>query len=364
MSETAEANALDAPVKASNLGREVAVVDRGGAVVALPQNLAQQIEFAQLMARGGPMVGKPFRNNPGACLGIATQAWRWGQDPYSCSQKAYLVGDTIGYEAQLIHAIILTNAPLTRRPKFEYSGEGPTRRCKVSFFVKGEPEPLEYESPQFKDIKTKNSPLWVADPDQQFGYYSVRAGARRHFPDIIMGLYTPDELREDPRAIAEAGAAITLSGDVEGAEAGADIPDAEFTPIDTVMAKAAEKSGKKKAAQKAAKAEGNAGEKSAVTATEPKPGDRPAESPTSATQATADGEKTAQTGRDPDEPEEESDEQLVSRIEAEVKAAKGVARSQPIRENKGALRAIVETSEDEALKARANKLLNLFDLDD
>jgi hypothetical protein len=40
----------------------------------------------------------------------------------------------------------------------------------------------------------KNSPLWKGDVDQQLFYYSVRAFARRHFPDVMMGIYTVDEL--------------------------------------------------------------------------------------------------------------------------------------------------------------------------
>src|SRR5690606_11704129 len=42
----------------------------------------------------------------------------------------------------------------------------------------------------------KNSPLWKNDPDQQHSYYSLRAGARRHCPEVILGMFDVDELRQ------------------------------------------------------------------------------------------------------------------------------------------------------------------------
>ncbi len=53
---------------------------------------------------------------------------------------------------------------------------------------------VEYTSPKFVTINPKNSPLWKNDPDQQLFYFSVRSFARRHFPDVMMGIYTVDEM--------------------------------------------------------------------------------------------------------------------------------------------------------------------------
>ena len=175
---TAEPTTIDAPAagKASELGRAVAVIERAGHMMAVPESLNQQIEFAKLMSTSGPMIGKPFRNHPGACLGICNQAWHWGMNPFSVSQKAYLVNDVIAFEAQLVHAVILKLAPLDKRPRFSFEGDGDQRRCTVTFFVRGESEPIAYTSPEFAKIQPKNSPLWKTDPDQQQSYYTIRAG--------------------------------------------------------------------------------------------------------------------------------------------------------------------------------------------
>lgn len=172
-----------------------------GANGLAPQTMAELLDFAQLMARAGPMIGKAFRNNPGACLGITMQAMAWNMSPFAVSQKAYVTTDKsgaeqIGYEAQLVTAVINAHAPVVERPKYRFTGEGPERQCIVTATLKGESEACIYTSPEIGTITIKNSPLWRSDPDQQLGYYSIRAWARRYCPEVIMGVYTTEELTE------------------------------------------------------------------------------------------------------------------------------------------------------------------------
>jgi hypothetical protein len=37
---------------------------------------------------------------------------------------------------------------------------------------------------------------WPSNPDQQLFYYSSRAMCRRHFPDVLLGVYTMDEAQD------------------------------------------------------------------------------------------------------------------------------------------------------------------------
>lgn len=177
------------------------VVSTGGSTNLVPRNMGEVMEFAKMMAVSGACVRPQFRNNPGACLGITMFAMRVGFDPFAVANKAYVTAsrggaEQIAYEAQLLHAIVESRAPLSRRLRGSYSGEGTSRRCKVTGYLKGEEEPFEYESPMIKDIAVQNSPLWKADPDQQLWYYSTRAWARRWVPDVLMGVYTPDEIED------------------------------------------------------------------------------------------------------------------------------------------------------------------------
>jgi hypothetical protein len=180
----------------------------GGTFSVAPQNMGELLEFAKLMAVSSFCVRPAFRGNPGACLGVALQAFRCGGDPFAWCNKAYITRNKAGeeqisYEAQLVHGVVNTSTVLQRRLRPVYEGEGTARRCRIVGFIKGESEPFEYLSPPISQIAVKNSPLWTADPDQQLFYYSSRAWARRHVPEILLGIYAPEDFTETIDLIPE-----------------------------------------------------------------------------------------------------------------------------------------------------------------
>ena len=42
----------------------------------------------------------------------------------------------------------------------------------------------------------RNSPLWTADPRQQLAYLAAKRWARLYCPDVVLGLYSEDELQD------------------------------------------------------------------------------------------------------------------------------------------------------------------------
>lgn len=331
----------------SKTSTALAVQNVGGAVVPMPANFGEMQEFAQYMSKAGPMVGRAFREKPGACLAILTQAMRWGMDPFAVSLKAYQGSSDaqapVAFEAQLVHAIILKNAPLSKRPRPLYSGEGAGRRCKVIFHVTGEDEPFDYESPPLDKIK-KNSPLWLSDPDQQLWYYSVRAGARRHFPDVLMGIYTPEEMatvQQSGGGATVEGGTISLSGDIDQGEAEAsqdNVQEADFTPVDVLL------QNRQAAAPDDQNRDGGQDDESRESP------------PVDSTEASAAGAENGAAAADADsEDEPPTDDEILKAIEKLKPAAKGKA----VNEALGALRRIAETGED-ALAKRAAALLSTF----
>lgn len=161
----------------------------------MPTNFADVREMAKYMCQATAMVGDVCRNNPGNSMAVIMQASRWGMDPFMVSHECYDVKGNLAYGAKLINSVILANAPIKTRLNYEYSGEGPTRRVRVFSTFIGEDEPREILTPMVKDIGVKNSPLWKNDPDQQLAYYGARTWARRHAPDVIMGVVTVEEAK-------------------------------------------------------------------------------------------------------------------------------------------------------------------------
>ena len=169
----------------------LAVSDAGAGVAF--SNVGEMMEFAKMMAVANSGVRKHLRGNSGACLAILTQALEWGLSPYQVANKSYFVSDQIAFESQLVQAVILKRAPIRGRIKFEFMGEGQDRACRAWARLREDDEVVDYTSPAIKDIKVKNSPLWVGDPDQQLAYFSGRSLCRRHFPDVLLGIYAEDE---------------------------------------------------------------------------------------------------------------------------------------------------------------------------
>lgn len=181
------------------------------------QNMLEVMEFAKMMAVSDVAVRKHLRGNPGACLGVTIQAFEWKMSPFAVANKSYSVNDQLAYEAQLIHAVILSRAPIKGRPKHDYTGDGAKRKLRV-WAETLDGEKVEYESPEIGSIKPKNSPLWVNDPDQQLHYFSVRSWCRRHFPEVILGVYAVDEIGPETKDVTPkaSGFAERLAGGNNG----------------------------------------------------------------------------------------------------------------------------------------------------
>ena len=161
-------------------------------------NASQAMDFARMMAISSVAVPKHLRGNPGACLAVVIQAIEWRLSPYAVANKSYSVNDRLAFESQLIQAVILQRAPIEGRLKVEYTGEGEQRVCRVWATLQNG-DVVDYTSPPRGHITPQNSPLWKSDPDQQQFYYSARSLCRRHFPDVLLGIYARDELEDSPR---------------------------------------------------------------------------------------------------------------------------------------------------------------------
>lgn len=174
------------------------------------QNMTDIMEFAKLMSISQVAVPKHLRENPGACLAIVIQASEWQMSPYAVANKSYSVNDRMAYEAQLVSAVILRRAPIKSRFRYEFTGEGDNRRCTISVTTTDD-EVVTHTSPPFGLITPKNSPLWKSDSDQQLGYHTARALCRRHFPDVLLGVYTMDELQDAPQERQATGRVVVES---------------------------------------------------------------------------------------------------------------------------------------------------------
>lgn len=188
-----------------------------------PQYLTAISNFAQVMASGVSTVPNHLRNNPADCMAIAMQAAQWQMNPFAVAQKTFTVGGVLGYEAQLVNAVISTRGPLIDRINYDWFG--PWEKVIGKFDIRKNDKGQEYRTPGWKltdeegigirvwatlkgeeeprelilllaQARTRNSTLWADDPRQQLAYLAVKRWARLYCPEVILGVYTVDELEE------------------------------------------------------------------------------------------------------------------------------------------------------------------------
>ena len=193
------------------------------------------------MAKARTTIPDHLKGSPADCAAIVMQAMQWRMNPYAVAQKTHLVNGTLGYEAQLVNAAIQASGVTLDRFNYEWYGpwekiigktkvmDAPAKGkygdkdykkayqyrvpdydmraeegCGVRVWatLRGETEP-RYLELLLVQASVRNSPLWATDPKQQLGYLAVKRWSRLYAPDVILGVYTPDELEEVNREIRD-----------------------------------------------------------------------------------------------------------------------------------------------------------------
>lgn len=201
-------------------------------IIFNPAVMQTALQIAEFMAGGKISTPKHLRGNKGDCLAVTMQALRWGFDPTAVAAKTHNINDQLGYEGQLIIAAINTSGRLKAGETLDFEWFGPWERivgrfktieskkkmdddgnpkkyivpawdpkdeegCGVrcSATLRGQSKPRVMEL-LMTQCRTRNSTLWTEDPKQQIGYLVGRRWGRLYTPEVILGVYTRDELED------------------------------------------------------------------------------------------------------------------------------------------------------------------------
>ena len=188
------------------------------------QSMSSMMQFAEVMAQGKFSVPKHLQNNIADCLAITMQSMQWGMNPFAVAQKTHLINGVLGYESQLVNAVISSSKAVKGRFKYEYS-QGweklagkvkiekntnnnwvPKKQwthedesklwVKVGAVLNGDDFVTWGEPVYFSNVITRNSPLWVTAPAQQLSYLALKYWARLFTPDVILGVYDKESLED------------------------------------------------------------------------------------------------------------------------------------------------------------------------
>lgn len=164
------------------------------AVMTSDNQMERMIRFGELMSSASIAVPAHLRGKAGDCLAVIMQSMQWGMNPFAVAQKTHVVNGALGYEAQLVNAVVQASGAINGHFHYEYQGDGQNTSCRVGAVLRGESEITWGEWLNANTVTTKNSPLWKTNIKQQLGYLQVKNWARAFAPGAILGVYTPDEL--------------------------------------------------------------------------------------------------------------------------------------------------------------------------
>jgi len=194
------------------------------------QTLKAAYKLASIMATAKGFVPAAFEGKPGPCMGALCIAHTWAMNPFLVMAGMATVHDKLVLEGKLVQAAVETSSLMVGRLTFKFYGDwkriqgkfklvesqkardesGQPKRypvaawrvedeqglgVTVSGMLKGESEPATLDV-DLLSCHPRNSTIWATDPQQQIIYTATRRWARRHTPQIMLGVYTRDELEE------------------------------------------------------------------------------------------------------------------------------------------------------------------------
>lgn len=164
--------------------------------------------------------GKTPEETAANCFRVVNQALRWNMDPFAVCDETYCVSGKLGYQGKLVAAVINSRAGLAAPLGVIYSDGKAQDLAAVVYgsVVKIPTEAFdllkdyaETESSDtlidlakvgvlvirltIKQAATQNK-LWTTDPQQKLYYSAVVKWARRHRPEIMLGVLTDDDIEK------------------------------------------------------------------------------------------------------------------------------------------------------------------------
>lgn len=163
---------------------------RLGAAALVPASLTEAAKLADLMSQAS-LVPQHLRGRPADCLLVIEQAMRWGMSPFAVAQSTSVIQGKLMHEGKLVAAVVNARGDLDEKLSYEFKGAGKDRAIVVKGRIRGEKEARTIEA-RIADMETRNE-QWRKQPEQMAVYAGVRIWARRHTPELMLGVYAPEE---------------------------------------------------------------------------------------------------------------------------------------------------------------------------
>lgn len=126
------------------------------------------------------------------CFLVVNQAHRWGMDPFAVAQSVSVISGKLCYEGKLVAAVLA--AKLGVRLRYEWDDKpGDKLGIVVSGNIGGITESIAGTVAEWKTTRS-GSPWIPSQYRKMLAYRGAREWARLYAPEVMLGIYTQDEL--------------------------------------------------------------------------------------------------------------------------------------------------------------------------
>lgn len=157
--------------------------------------MTEAMEFSNQVAKCD-LLPDHLKDKPANCLRVAMQSMEWKMNFFAVADKTSVIKGKVMYEGQLVSAVVNSCGNLKRRLDYKFA-ETKDRTLTVTGTLQGEDEPRTIELTYEQACKINQNGQMAKNPQQQMCYIGARIWARRHMPELMMGVYGDDEHIED-----------------------------------------------------------------------------------------------------------------------------------------------------------------------
>jgi hypothetical protein len=146
------------------------------------------------------LVPEHFRGKPGNCWIGIQMAIRCGVDPFMFLQNCYVVHGRPGIESKLAIALLNASGAIKGRIRYRFMGEGKAKQCTaIATDARTDEEysqTVTWAMVEAEGWNKKAGSKWLTMPDLMFQYRAALFLIRLHYPEVLMGLQTAEEIED------------------------------------------------------------------------------------------------------------------------------------------------------------------------
>lgn len=164
-----------------------------------PSTCSHLMNLATVYAKS-ELVPKHFKDKPENVFIALEIAHRCGLSPYGVLQNLYVIQGRPAFEAKMAIAMLNCSGKTLGPVSYVHEGKGEDRSCTAS--VKDAAtgrvlvHKLHWATVKQEGWPTKPGSKWATDPLLMLEYRSAMRLIRTHYPEVLLGIYTVEEVTE------------------------------------------------------------------------------------------------------------------------------------------------------------------------